>query len=107
MGLSKRRPTRDATTAWVAPDASIRPPCPSPVGAGLYPTDPVEAAFVDMAADTVFDSQMKIAPTLYEPDKDKKVHWRRACLKSGGVIGILECVCATCDSLTRVGSRVL
>nr|WEX24894.1 glutathione S-transferase [Saccharina japonica] len=41
--------------------------------AGLYPEDPLEAAFVDAAVDSVVDNHMKLAPTMPEKDQAKKV----------------------------------
>ena len=42
---------------------------------GLYPEDPLEAAFADAAVDAVGDNHMRLAPTVQEKDMTKKVRF--------------------------------
>ncbi|CAM9910824.1 unnamed protein product, partial [Sphacelaria rigidula] len=46
--------------------------------AGLYPHDPVEAAFADAAVDSVSDMHSRLAPTVAEKDMAKKMEMRKA-----------------------------
>lgn len=43
------------------------------VVSGLYPWDPVEAAFADAAVDAVTDNHFKLAPTFFMKDLEKRV----------------------------------
>lgn len=62
---------------------------------GLYPTDPVEAAFADAAVDAVVDNHQKLGPTLYEKDPIKKVR-TRVSMRGRNVVSfhsyVLRCV---------------
>lgn len=52
------------------------------VRAGLYPTDTLEAAFVDAAVDAVGDNHMVLRPAVQEQDVTRKV-----CTYSQYVVG--------------------
>ena len=47
-------------------------PCVYP---GLYPEDPLEAAYADAAVDAVADNHMELRPTVQEKDQAKKVRF--------------------------------
>ena len=42
---------------------------------GLYPEDPLEAAYADAAVDAVGDNHMELRPTVQEKDEAKKVRF--------------------------------
>ena len=42
---------------------------------GLYPEDPLEAAFADAVVDAVGDNNMRLVPTVQEKDMTKKVRF--------------------------------
>ena len=41
---------------------------------GLYPADPLEAAYADAAVDAVGDNHVELRPTLLEKDEKKMVY---------------------------------